>query len=190
VGAILASSLELTFDGGPDPVWTPAVIAALRPSPLRATFFVVAPRAARHPEIVAAARAHGHAIELQCYESVPHTSVDRAAVEADTERALATLAPLGVRPARWRPPGGVRAPWTAAIAAEHGLTLCGWDVDPQDWRGGPAERMLAEVGPALHAGAVVLLHDGLGPGGMRGRQETVRFARLMAAEAAAGAASG
>jgi peptidoglycan-N-acetylglucosamine deacetylase len=191
VGALLASSLELTFDGGPDPVWTPAVIAALRPSPLRATFFVVARRAARHPEIVAAARAQGHAIELQCYESVPHTSLGRAAVEADTERALATLATLGVTPARWRPPGGVRAAWTAAIAAEHDLTLCGWDVDPQDWRGGPAERMLADVGPALHAGAVVHLHDGLAPGGVGGRGETVRFARLMAAEAvAAEAASG
>jgi peptidoglycan/xylan/chitin deacetylase (PgdA/CDA1 family) len=41
--ASLAPCVELTFDDGPNPVWTPAVLAALRGSPLRATFFVVAP---------------------------------------------------------------------------------------------------------------------------------------------------
>jgi peptidoglycan-N-acetylglucosamine deacetylase len=187
VGATLARSLELTFDGGPDPVWTLAVLAALRASPLRATFFVVAPRAARYPEVVAAARGQGHAVELQCHENVPHSRLDRAAAEADTERALATLASLGIRPRRWRPPDGVHAPWTAAVAAAYGLTLCGWDVDPEDWRGGRAEHMLAEVGPALRAGAVVHLHDGPRSGGaVDGREETVRFARLVAAEAASG----
>ena len=46
--------------------------------------------------------------------------------------------------------------------------------------------MLASVGPELHAGAVVLLHDGLGPGALRqGCEETVRFTRMMAAESVA-----
>jgi len=179
----LASSLELTFDGGPDPLWTPAVLAAMRGSPLRATFFVVATRAARHPAIIAAARAQGHAIELHCNVSAPHRALDRSAVEADTARAMATLAELGITPTRWRPPCGMCAEWTAEVAAEHGLTLCGWDVDAQDWRGGRAERMLAEVGPDLRTGAVVLLHDG--PSRSGGGDETVRFVRLMAAEAAA-----
>lgn len=46
--------------------------------------------------------------------------------------------------------------------------------------------MLAEVGPSLRHGSVVLLHDGLGPGALRTTcEETVRFARLIAAEALA-----
>ena len=46
--------------------------------------------------------------------------------------------------------------------------------------------MLAAVGPDLHAGAVVLLHDGLGPGALReGCEETVRFTQMIAAEAVA-----
>src|SRR4029453_6238820 len=48
VAPSLAGSLELTFEDGPDPVWTPAVLAALRGSPLRATFFVVATRVGEH----------------------------------------------------------------------------------------------------------------------------------------------
>jgi peptidoglycan/xylan/chitin deacetylase (PgdA/CDA1 family) len=186
VAPSLAGSVELTFDDGPDPVWTPAVLAALSGSPLHATFFVIAPRAAAHPQLVAAICAAGHAVELHCYEHVRHTEVDRAAVEDDTRRALETLAGLGVHPRRWRTPFGVHAPWTREIAAAHDLELCGWDVDTHDWRGDGAEQMLAAVGPELHEGAVVLLHDGLGPGALRpGCEETVRFTRLIAAEAVA-----
>jgi peptidoglycan/xylan/chitin deacetylase (PgdA/CDA1 family) len=186
VGASLAGSVELTFDDGPDPVWTPAVLAALRGSPLRATFFVVGSRAEEHPELISSAIVAGHGIELHCYEHVRHDRVDRAFVERDTDRALDVLAGLGVYPQRWRTPSGLHAPWTAAIAAERGLELCGWDVDTNDWRGYHAEQMLADVGPDLRHGSVVLLHDAVGPGALRiNCAETVRFARLMAAEALA-----
>jgi peptidoglycan/xylan/chitin deacetylase (PgdA/CDA1 family) len=184
--ASLARSVELTFDDGPDPVWTPAIIAALRGSPLRATFYVIAAKAAGHPRLVAATRAAGHTIELHCYEHVRHTESDRATIEADTRQALAVLATFGVRPRRWRVPFGAQAPWTPEIADAYGLELCSWDVDTHDWRGDGAEQMLANVGPELHHGAVVLLHDGLGPGSLRdGCEETVRFTRMIAAEAVA-----
>jgi peptidoglycan/xylan/chitin deacetylase (PgdA/CDA1 family) len=186
VARSLAGSVELTFDDGPDPVWTPAILAALSGSCLQATFFVVARRAAAHPLLIAAMRSGGHAVELHCHEHVRHTEVDRAAIEGDTERALTTLAELGITPRRWRTPWGSQAAWTEDIAAAHDLELCGWDVDTHDWRGDGAEAMLASIGPELHPGAVLLLHDGLGPGARRcGCEETVRFTRMMAAESVA-----
>ena len=182
----LAGSVELTFDDGPDPVWTPAILAALSGSSLHAAFFVIARRAAAHPRLVAAIRAAGHDVELHCHEHVRHTEANRSAIEDDTRRALTTLQALGVRPRRWRTPWGARASWTQEIAAAHDLELCGWDVDSHDWRGDGAEQMLASVGPDLHEGAVVLLHDGLGPGALRlGCEETVRFTQMIAAEAVA-----
>jgi peptidoglycan/xylan/chitin deacetylase (PgdA/CDA1 family) len=186
VSAALAGSVALTFDDGPDPIWTPAVISALRGSPLRATFFVIAPRAVEYPRLVAAARGAGHAVELHCYEDVRHTELERADVERDTERALEALAPLGVHPTRWRIPSGVEAAWTRDVADAFGLELCGWDLDTNDWRGHGAEHMLADVGPGLRPGAVLLLHDAIGPESLRdGCEETVRFAQLIAAEAVA-----
>lgn len=188
MAASLAGSVELTFDDGPDPVWTPAVLAALSGSSLRATFFVIAPRAAAHPQLVAAIRAGGHAVELHCHEHLRHTEVDRAAIERDTQQALTTLASLGVRPRRWRTPWGAHASWTEEIAAAHDLELCGWDVDSHDWRGDGAEQMLAAVGPELREGAIVLLHDGVGPcARRRSCEETVRFTRMIAAESVASA---
>jgi peptidoglycan/xylan/chitin deacetylase (PgdA/CDA1 family) len=186
VAPSLAGSLELTFNDGPDPVWTPAVLAALRGSPLRATFYVVAPRVSKHPELVAAALACGHAVELHCCQHVSHTDADRETIERDTQCALAVLRDVGVRPRRWRPPYGAWAPWTQEIAAAHQLELCSCDIDTHDWRGDRAEQMLAEAGPSLYRGAVMMLHDGLEPGDRReGCEETVRFARLIAAEASA-----
>ena len=186
MAASLAGSLELTFDDGPDPVWTPAILAALRGSPLQATFFVVATRACEHPGLIAAMRADGHAVELRCYRHPHDADVDRAAVERDTELALTVLGEAGVRPRRWRPPGAVLAPWMREIADAHDLELCGWDIDSNDRRGVRAETMLALAGPSLRRGAVVLLHDYIGPDDRRsGCEETVRFARLLAAEAAA-----
>jgi peptidoglycan/xylan/chitin deacetylase (PgdA/CDA1 family) len=187
VAASLAGSLELTFDDGPDPVWTPAILAALRGSPLQATFFVVATRAYEHPRLIAAMRADGHAVELRCYRHLDHAEADRTAVERDTELGIAVLGEAGVRPRRWRPPGCGVASWMPEIADAHDLELCGWDIDSNDRRGDRAETMLALAGPSLRPGAIVLLHDGIGPGDRRsGCEETVRFARFLAAEAAAG----
>jgi peptidoglycan/xylan/chitin deacetylase (PgdA/CDA1 family) len=55
-------SIALTFDDGPDPVWTPRVLEALAASDARDTFFVVAPLAVRHPETLRWARDEGHEV--------------------------------------------------------------------------------------------------------------------------------
>jgi peptidoglycan/xylan/chitin deacetylase (PgdA/CDA1 family) len=177
---------QLTFDDGPDPVWTPRILDALRAGGLGATFYVIAPRAAQHTALVRRARAEGHAVELHCHDHVRHTELGAGEGRADTRRALAALARLDVRPRRWRTPWGVQAPWTAEVAREHELTLSGWDLDTHDWRGDTAEQMLAAIGPGLREDAVVLCHDGLGPGALRdGCAETVRLVELLAAEAVA-----
>jgi peptidoglycan/xylan/chitin deacetylase (PgdA/CDA1 family) len=180
------TNLRLTFDDGPDPVWTPRILDALRGAGLRATFFVIATRAAEHAGTVRRAQAEGHAVQLHCDEHVRHTELSAPEGRADTRRALGRLRDLDVVPDRWRTPWGVQAPWTEAVAREHGLALCGWDVDTHDWRGDSAEAMLAATGPALRDDAVVLLHDGLGPGALRtGCEETLRFIQLLGAEATA-----
>jgi peptidoglycan/xylan/chitin deacetylase (PgdA/CDA1 family) len=159
--------LALTFDDGPDPSGTPAVLCALRRAGTRATFFVIAGRAARHPGLLAAIRGAGHEVELHCGRHVRHTQATRSEIATDTREALAALRALGVAPRRWRTPWGVRAPWTGEVAAACGLELCGWSVDTHDWRGDAADAMLAAVGPALGPDAVVLMHDGIGPGARR-----------------------
>jgi peptidoglycan/xylan/chitin deacetylase (PgdA/CDA1 family) len=175
------SSLALTFDDGPDDRWTEPLLNVLARVHARATFFPMASRAAARPDLIARMVSDGHAVGLHCDEHVRHSTRDAAWVRADTERALERLHAVGVTPRLWRTPWGDCAPWTAAVAKEHGLRLVGWTVDSHDWRGDSATVMFAATRAQLCDGAIVLAHDGIGPGAQRGdARQTVGFARLVA----------
>ncbi|MDO8209879.1 polysaccharide deacetylase family protein [Conexibacter sp. CPCC 206217] len=169
--------VALTFDDGPDPAGTPDVLAALAAAQARATFFVLGERAIEHPRSIAAIRAAGHEVELHGHRHLRHTEVTRAELAHDTEQALEALRRLGVTPRRWRTPWGVRAPWTVEVAVAHALELTDWDLDPEDWAGPSAEEMLGGLAPRLARGAIVLLHDGVGPGARR--SSCIQTARLV-----------
>jgi peptidoglycan-N-acetylglucosamine deacetylase len=175
----------LTFDDGPDPRGTPVVLDALAAAHARATFFVIAPHAERHPELIARIAREGHTVGLHCDEHVRHSDRDRTWVAHDTERALGRLRRLGIRPRLWRAPWGVKAPWSDALAARFGLRLVRWDVDTHDWRGDRADAMLAQTRDGIADGAIVLAHDGIGPGARRvDCAQTAAFVPLAARQAA------
>jgi peptidoglycan/xylan/chitin deacetylase (PgdA/CDA1 family) len=159
--------VHLTFDDGPDPVWTPAVLDALSAARATATFFVLGERAAAWPRLVERTLAAGHAVEVHGHGHLRHSATPRECVEGDLDAALAIVAGHGVSPRLWRVPWGDLAPWSAEVAAARGLRLAGWTADTNDWRGAQAEAMLATVEPRLAPGAIVLAHDGLGPGALR-----------------------
>jgi peptidoglycan/xylan/chitin deacetylase (PgdA/CDA1 family) len=168
----------LTFDDGPDPLWTPRILDALDRVAVRATFFVIAPLALEHRQVVAETLDAGHEIEFHCTEHVRHTRRSRRAVEVDTREGLQALRSLGIEPRLWRTPWGVRAPWTQEVAEEFSLRLASWSVDTKDWRGDTTPEMLWRIEPLLGPGSVVLMHDGLGPGARRtGCAETVTLLR-------------
>lgn len=178
------SVIALTFDDGPDSTWTPSLLDLLEAIGARATFFPIAKRAVAASGLIERMRAAGHTIGLHCDEHIRHSERDLAWLRDDTRRALGRLRGLGVTPRSWRTPWGDTAPWSASVAAEHDLQLTGWTVDSHDWRGDDAQIMFAATRGALVDGAVVLAHDGLGPGARRGgAAETLRYVELVGAHA-------
>ena len=84
-------SLALTFDDGPDPVWTGRMLDVLSQLGARATFFPIAPRAVAQPAVIKRMVADGHSVGLHCDEHIRHSTRDAAWGCADTERALGRL---------------------------------------------------------------------------------------------------
>jgi len=150
----------------------------------RGTFFVLGERVEATPAVARAAVEAGHEVQLHGYRHLRHSGLAEEEIELDTRAALDALAQVGVRPTRWR------APWGIATPASHRLTLVHWSIDTHDWRGDRALAMLARARRQLAPGAVVLMHDGLGPGAMRsGCENTVELlAPLIAAARARGLA--
>lgn len=165
------TAVALTFDDGPDPVWTPLVLDALASAHASATFFVVTPLAERYPSILARMREEGHDVALHCTRHVRHDRMTQEEIAADVEQGLLAL---GRSVRYWRTPWGLVTPATGQVARECALTLVGWTADTQDWRGGSQEEMLNLVEGEVKQDSIVLMHDGVGPGARRdGCAETV-----------------
>ena len=171
--------VALTFDDGPDPIWTPLVLDALSEVGANATFFVIAPRAKRHPSLLSRMREQGHVVAFHCFEHIRHDAMTPEGIEADVVSGLPAL----VQPARyWRTPWGFLTPATEEIARRHHLVLVGWTADTQDWRGGKPQEMLDHIRSEISPGAIVLMHDGVGPGATReGCSGTVDLVRPLVA---------
>jgi len=109
-------------------------------------------------------REGGHGVAFHCNEHVRHDAMTPAQIEADLESGLPALG----QPVRyWRTPWGLVTPATEEVARKHHLGLVAWTADTQDWRRGAPEEMLARVRGDISPGAILLMHDGAGPGAMR-----------------------
>jgi peptidoglycan-N-acetylglucosamine deacetylase len=181
-------TLSLTFDDGPDPVWSRRVLKILERVEARATFFMAGEQVLRSPETVRAIVDAGHDVQLHTHCHVRHSELSEDEIAQDTSRALRVLQRVGVRPWLWRTPWGVCTAATERVAERHGLTLVGWSIDTHDWRGDPASAMLDRALDHLRPGAIVLMHDALGPGALRtGCENTLELLEpLIAAARAAG----
>ena len=145
----------LTFDDGPDPDATPAVLDALE---VPATFFVVGEQLLLHNELGKEIVDRGHAVGLHGFAHIEHdTLIDP---RDDLRRGLdAVEAACGVRPALFRPPYGRFSETSYTACTELGLEPVYWSSWAMDWEPLPPARLVDLVTRDLEAGAIVLLHD-------------------------------
>lgn len=150
--------MGLTFDDGPDPDATPAVLEALAAVEATATFFLVGEQAEAHPDLAAEVAARGHTVGLHGHRHVEHD--DLPDPRADLERGAAALADAsGERPTLFRPPYGRFSERSYAACRELGLRAVYWSAWGGDWEPIPAERIADLVTRDVAPGAIVLLHD-------------------------------
>jgi peptidoglycan/xylan/chitin deacetylase (PgdA/CDA1 family) len=153
--------VALTFDDGPHPSGTPAVMERLAAAGAHATFFVVGEAVERRPWLVLELASAGHELAVHGYRHRLLLRQSAAALQADLERCLDLLEGLtGGRPRVYRPPHGLFSARGIAVVRRAGLQPLLWSRWGRDWerRATPAV-VAARAGAGLRAGDVVLLHD-------------------------------
>jgi peptidoglycan/xylan/chitin deacetylase (PgdA/CDA1 family) len=153
--------VALTFDDGPHPEGTPAVLDALDRRGAAATFFLVGEQVVRHPELAREIAARGHEVAIHGFRHRNQMRLTPRAFAADLARAHEVIGEArGGRPWLYRPPYGIFT--IAGLARIHaaGLEPLLWSKWGLDWRAKLAPAQLAKVATrGLGAGDVVLLHD-------------------------------
>jgi peptidoglycan/xylan/chitin deacetylase (PgdA/CDA1 family) len=172
----------LTFDDGPDEYHTLRILDVLSRHDTKATFFVLAERAARYPQILAAIREAGHEIALHGEDHSPLLGRSMLAKREHIRVGKGRLeSMLKERVRFFRPPYGWQDVRSFLAARSLGLEVVGWTADGQDWRDlSPAEivdRALSELGQ----GVILLLHDRCEPlpGSVRSEGENLDRAAVV-----------
>jgi peptidoglycan-N-acetylglucosamine deacetylase len=157
-----AATVALTIDDGPDPEVTPLVLDLLSRHGVRATFFCIGERVARHPQLARRITAEGH-------ELGNHTEHHRyvfslfgpAAVRREIALAQASIqAVCQVVPRFFRAPAGLRNPFLQPCLTDLGLQLASWTRRGFDTVNADSERVLERLTHNLAGGDILLLHDG------------------------------
>jgi peptidoglycan/xylan/chitin deacetylase (PgdA/CDA1 family) len=160
-----AGAVAITFDDGPHPEGTPAVLDMLDTLSWRATFFVLGTETRKHPELVAEIIRRGHEIGVHGDEHryliarLPGDAVADLRAATDTIATAANEAPRW-----WRPPYGVLSGPALVAARRYAVRPVLWSTWGRDWRADATPESV--VGDVVHGagaegldGATVLLHD-------------------------------
>lgn len=156
-------AIAVTFDDGPSGS-TQDVLDVLEAHDARATFFVVGQWADRLPHVVQAIAERGHEVGNHTWTHFDASEVpDEELWREELRRTSETIAKTAGRPpVLFRPPYGHEPERLAVVASECGLgTTVLWSVDPKDWESNEDDGLIeATVLADVHAGAIVLHHDG------------------------------
>jgi len=174
--------VAITFDDGPDPIWTPKVLDILKKYDVKGTFFMIGDEAQDNVSVMQRVYREGHEIGNHTYTHPDISEISQNQVDlqlALTEELFG--AKLGVHPVYFRPPYSIdQEPDTNDQAApvDHienklGYVIVGDKIDTDDWAESPrkspqqiidsvfAQMKLSDT-KAWMRGSIILMHDGGG----------------------------
>jgi cellulose synthase/poly-beta-1,6-N-acetylglucosamine synthase-like glycosyltransferase/peptidoglycan/xylan/chitin deacetylase (PgdA/CDA1 family) len=173
--------LALTFDDGPDPVWTPKILDVLKQYHVKAAFMVIGEEAQNNIGLLQRYVREGHEIANHTFTHPDISEISQRQLELElnwTERLFA--AETGIQPLYFRPPYSIdQEPDTNDEAApayriqQMGYTIIGDKIDTDDWNEHPHKSPQEITDSVLQQlddmkthpwmrGSIILLHDGGG----------------------------
>lgn len=170
--------VALTFDDGPNPVYTPQVLDLLREYHAKATFFLIGKRMEAYPDLVQREVREGHELGNHTFSHVTLSGKPRSIFSNEVYKTQ-TLINRYQKPPRiklLRPPGGRVNPDTVDFSekSHFEVILWSWQQDPKDWSNPGVAHIVRHVLKNIKTGHIILLHDSGG-----NRKQTIAALKII-----------
>ncbi|UNC92468.1 glycerol-3-phosphate acyltransferase [Candidatus Contubernalis alkaliaceticus] len=159
-GNLKKDYIAITFDDGPDPVYTPQILDILKEQDVKATFFMVGKHVEMYPEVARRIVEEGHEIGNHTYshKNLLFLSKDKAECEIfKSNRVIEEV--TGIKTELFRPPRGLYSHAVREIIDEHNYKLVLWSLSSRDWTEISARQIKEQIVFNVSGGDIILFHD-------------------------------
>lgn len=154
--------IALTFDDGPNPVYTPQILDLLEKYHAKATFFVVGSRVKKYPRVTKELMLRGHEIANHTYHHPNIKKISSQQFQVEIEQTKSSiLKTTGITSHLFRPPGGYYDERIVNAAKQAGclVVMWSWHQDTRDWANPGVNKIVRKVLSNTRNGDIVLFHD-------------------------------
>ncbi|MBP2645782.1 MAG: polysaccharide deacetylase [Firmicutes bacterium] len=152
--------VALTFDDGPHPKTTPALLSVLQAKNVKATFFVLGENAEKFPAALKTIVDAGEEVGNHSYSHRFSRKISDADFIEEVARGEQAIAKIAPKPSLYRPPGGGYSDRRVMDLKQMGYTTVLWTVDTRDWEGRSSNDIINTVMKNVKPGDIVLMHEG------------------------------
>ncbi|KGM45362.1 polysaccharide deacetylase family protein [Neobacillus niacini] len=172
-------AVAITFDDGPNAVYTPQVLEIFSKAKGKATFFMIGEQMRSHPEIVKEVAAAGHEVGNHTFTHPKLSQLNKAECLAEIEQTEKLIEELTAqKPVIFRPPFLDYNHETLTILQNKGYPMIGaLNFEAQDWELPGVEHILGKSREAVKNGSILIFHDGYGD-----RSQTIEAVRMLVSE--------
>lgn len=155
--AIEEKRIAITFDDGPNPLYTPVLLDGLQKRNVKATFFVLGQKAKENPALIRRMQEEGHLVGNHTFSHLELTSSNLMQFReeiAQTNELLKEL--IKQNPLFVRPPYGK---WDKSLENDFNVMPVFWTIDPLDWNTTNVSGIVDCVLKQAKSDDIILLHD-------------------------------
>lgn len=171
----LKGTVALTFDDGPNPDYTPQILAILKQYHVKATFFVMGWAAKKYPHLIQQMVADGHAVASHTWSHPMLTKISQQQLEMEILRPKIEIEKaMGKPPVCVRPPFGMGNQRVGQYIRSQGMIMVPMGFNSFDYTRPGYQKIVSQVVNNAYSGQVFLLHDG-----PKFREQTVKALPLI-----------
>lgn len=152
----------LTFDDGPDPIFTPKILAILEKEKTRASFFVVGKKAQQYPEIIRQMNQSGHTVGIHSFEHKRLFYQPKNYIQEQLTKSKFIVEQILGKPVRYfRPPYGSFSPRLIQVCKQLDLKLVLWSIMSYDFDENVSNKLILKlIETKVSSGDIIVFHDG------------------------------